>query len=164
MKISNLRNNPIQAFCHFSCTLLFQNFRTWNKQISALAHVCNIPLAIPFSELNTSTPLPDKRVFPAELQSIGDHLKLYRLSNNSSQKGLIQYFEVDRETIRSWENGSYLPSVKYYPKIIQLLGYYPFEHEQESLGGQIKRYRFINGLSQEQFAGNLQINSVSMGK
>lgn len=117
-----------------------------------MAHACSIPLAIPFSELNATVPLPDKRPFPCDLQSIGDHIKHFRLANNLSIKEIIAELGIDRETLRSWELNLFEPFVKHYPKIILLLGYYPFNFEEESLGGKIKKYRFCNGLSQQQFA------------
>lgn len=137
---------------HFSCTLPFQNFRTWNKQTLASAHACNIPLAIPFSELTVSVPLPDKRPFPESTQSIGDHIKHHRLTHNIPIKIIIEQLGINRETLRGWELNLFQPFVKHYPKIIQLLGYYPFSEELNTLGGKIKKYRYLNGLTQRQFA------------
>jgi DNA-binding XRE family transcriptional regulator len=117
-----------------------------------LAQGCNIPLAIPFSELANTIPLPDKQSYPSDLQSIGDHIKYHRLTNNIRIKEVIEQLQIDRETLRGWELNLFTPFVKHYPAIINLLGYYPFNEEMESLGGKIKRYRFTNGITQEQFA------------
>jgi transcriptional regulator with XRE-family HTH domain len=132
--------------------LPFQNFRTWNKQTLALAHACNIPLAIPFSELTNSVPIPDKRPFPETTQTIGDHIKSHRLKHRIPVKTIIEKLGVSRDTLRGWELNLFQPFVKHYPKIIQLLGYYPLTQELNTLGGKIKKYRFMNGLTQRQFA------------
>lgn len=110
----------------------------------------NTPLAIPFSELNKTIPLP-KRGYPSELESIGSHIKYHRLTNNLSIKEVIGELQITRETLRGWELNVFEPFVRHYPAIINFLGYYPFEQETESLGGKILLYRFIHGTTQEQF-------------
>lgn len=145
------RNNRC-FISRFSCTLLFQNFRTWNKQTSALAHACNIPLAIPFSELTNSVPIPDKRLFPETIQTIGDHIKNYRLKHNIQVQTIIAELGINRETLRGWEQNLFQPFVKHYPKIIEILGYYPFPEESNNLGGRIRKFRYLKGLTQRQFA------------
>jgi len=139
-------------FSHFICTLLFQNFRTWNKQTSASAHACNIPLAIPFSELNISVSIPDKKNYPETVETIGNHIKSYRLKHNIPIKTIIKELGISRDTLRGWELNLFQPFVTHYPKIIQLLGYYPFQGEANSLGGRIRKFRYMKGLTQRQFA------------
>jgi len=107
---------------------------------------------VPFSTREKTVPLPDKRPFPAELQHVGNHIKKARLERKIHIKNLLAEFEIDRETLRAWEHGLWKPFVRHYPKIIQFLGYYPFYHEIETLGGKIKKYRFEHGLTQGQFA------------
>jgi DNA-binding transcriptional regulator YiaG len=117
-----------------------------------LEHGCNIPLAIPFSELNIQVPLPDKRSFPASLQSLGDHIKAARLQHKTPIKDLINELAISRETLRGWELNQFEPHVVHYPKIIKLLGYWPFSFETNSIAGKIKKYRYCHGLTQLQFA------------
>ena len=107
---------------------------------------------MPFSALDKTVPLPDKRLFPTELQHVGNHIKKARLERKITIKDLLAEFEIDRETLRAWELGLWKPFVKHYPKIIQFLGYYPFNHEIKTLGGKIRKYRFEHGLTQELFA------------
>lgn len=123
---------------------------------------CNTPYAVPFSVLNRTIPLPDKRPFPKQLQHVGDHVKKTRLERNIPIKDLLTYFEIDRETLRGWELGLWEPFVRHYPKIIQFLGYYPFTHEVETLGGRIKKYRFENGLTQPEFAKLLNTDKCTV--
>jgi len=117
---------------------------------------------VPFSVLNNTVPLPDKRRFPKELQHVGDHIKKVRLEKNLPIKQLLSEFQIDRETLRAWELGLWEPFVKHYPQIIRFLGYYPFTHETKTLGGKIKKYRFEHGLTQGQFARLLHTDKCTV--
>lgn len=52
--------------------------------------------------------------------------------------------------------------MKYMPKIIEFLGYFPFEINTRTIGGQIKKYRYLNGLSQDQLAYLLGVNESTI--
>lgn len=106
--------------------------------------------------------MPDKRQFPKELQHVGNHIKKARLERNIPLKELVLEFEIDRETLRAWENGLWEPFVKHYPKIIRFLGYNPFAHETKTLGGKIRKYRFEHGLTQDQFAELLHTDKCTV--
>lgn len=126
-----------------------------------LAPGCSTPLAVPFSELNTTVPLPDKRPFPKELQTVGNHIKQARLSRNMLIKDVIELLQIDRETLRGWELNLFEPHVSHYPLIISFLGYNPCTFETDSLAGKIKAYRYSNGLTQKQF-GKLLCTDTSI--
>ena len=66
-------------------------------------------------------------------------------------KDIIGILGITRETLRGWELGLYEPHVQYIPIITSFLGYPPFNFDSETLCGGIKKYRFDNGLTQEQF-------------
>ncbi|MGB4776376.1 MAG: helix-turn-helix transcriptional regulator [Daejeonella sp.] len=59
---------------------------------------------------------------------------------------------IDRETLRCWEMGVYEPRVQHYPAIIAFLGYDPLQIDTNTLAGKIKRYRYLNGLTQDDLA------------
>ena len=122
----------------------------------ALAPVCNTPLAVPYSILNATVPLPDKRPFPKELQTVGNHIKQSRLSRNILIKDVIVSLKISRETLRGWELNLFEPHISHYPLIISFLGYIPCQFEISTLAGQIMRYRHIHGLTQKQFGSLLQ--------
>lgn len=141
-----------QDLSYFHPQLFTANSLQWNRQHLVSAHVYNTPYAVPFSALNKTVSLPDKRQFPKVLRHIGDHIKKARLDNRIPIKDVLNEFQIDRETLRAWELGLWEPFVKHYPKIICFLGYYPLQYETETLGGKIKKYRYEHGLTQEQFA------------
>ncbi len=65
---------------------------------------------------------------------------------------------VSEDTLTYWENERNLPQIHHYPVIIAFLGYYPFDHETESLGGKLKQIRHCMGMSLTQCAAMLQVS------
>jgi hypothetical protein len=57
---------------------------------------------------------------------------------------------VSEDTITFWENNKVYPSIKYYPRIMQFLGCIPFEFDESTFGGRLKKCRYLHGLSHEQ--------------
>jgi transcriptional regulator with XRE-family HTH domain len=114
---------------------------------------------VPYSKLDTTVPLPDKRPFPKELQTVGNHIKQVRLYRNILIKDVIDFLKIDRETLRGWELNLFEPHVSHYPLIISFLGYNPCQFETSTLAGQIKRYRYIHGLTQKQLGALLQADA-----
>ena len=104
--------------------------------------------------------MPDKRPFPKELQSIGNHIKYTRLERRILIKDVIDELKIDRETLRGWELNLFEPHVSHYPLIIHFLGYNPCQFETDSLSGKIKSYRYKNGLTQKQFGELLQTDAA----
>jgi transcriptional regulator with XRE-family HTH domain len=117
---------------------------------------------VPFSELQRSVPLPDKRPFPEQLVTIGNHLKNCRLKKGLLIKDVVKALGINRETLRAWEMGLYEPFPKQFPGIVQLLGYYPFDKEVITIGEKIKKCRLLRGLNQEEFAKLINMNRISV--
>jgi transcriptional regulator with XRE-family HTH domain len=94
--------------------------------------------------------------------TIGEKLKNRRLELGLLQIDVANIIGVCEDSITGWENNRNEPSIMYYPKIIQFLGYVPFEVDDSTLGGQIKLYRYLHGLSQEELARILDINESTV--
>lgn len=69
---------------------------------------------------------------------------------------------VTEESITNWEVNRHEPQIEYYPKIIDFLGYFPFDIDTSTLGGKIKRYRYMKGVAQEQLAKELGVNESTV--
>jgi DNA-binding XRE family transcriptional regulator len=95
-------------------------------------------------------------------KTIGEKLKNRRLRLGLLQKDVAQIIGVCEDSITLWENNRNEPQVNCYPKIIEFLGYEPFEVDTSTLGGQIKLYRYQNGLSQAEFAKILGVNESTV--
>ncbi len=66
-----------------------------------------------------------------------------------SQMDVAKLFNTCEDTITGWENGRNQPQTHFYPRIIDFLGYIPFEVSNETLGGVLKSFRLTRGLSQK---------------
>ena len=71
--------------------------------------------------------------------------------------------EVTEETIANWENGRGEPQLRLYPKLIDFLGYFPFEIDTSTLGGKIKEYRYKNGLSRKKLGVIIGVDASTIG-
>lgn len=94
--------------------------------------------------------------------TIGEKLRNRRLELNLLQKDVAGIIGVSEDTITFWENGRAMPQVHLYPKVTKFLGYLPFEIDTSTLGGKIKKYRFLNGISQAQLATELNVNESTI--
>ena len=65
------------------------------------------------------------------------------------QRQVAEILDVTEESITNWENNNTVPQIQHFPRIIQFLGYYPFNHETESMGGKVRMLRHCLGLSYE---------------
>lgn len=118
--------------------------------------------ALPFfkSSTNVNKPLETKLLInPATL---GGKIRNKRLELRLLQKEVAKTIGVSEDSITLWENNKSKPYVRYYPKIIKFLGYVPFDIDSLTLGGQIKLYRYLNGLSQEDIGIKLGINESTV--
>jgi len=93
---------------------------------------------------------------------IGQHIRKRRIELNLKQSDIATMFDVCEDSITAWENGRYDPQVAQYPKIIAFLEYSPFQIDDSTLGGRIKKYRFQNGLSREKFADMIGVDQTSV--
>jgi transcriptional regulator with XRE-family HTH domain len=80
------------------------------------------------------------------------------------QKDVAAIIGVDENSITGWELGRYRPRVSNYPGITKFLGYYPFEHEVESIGGKLLQVRYCNGYSCKRMAEILKIDTATFRK
>jgi transcriptional regulator with XRE-family HTH domain len=62
-----------------------------------------------------------------------------------------------------WEKNRIKPSLALIPRIIEFLGYDPFEAVHENLLDSIKNLRRLYGLSQKKLAGSLGIDPSTVG-
>lgn len=75
-----------------------------------------------------------------------------------SQSQVAKILDTRKQYVYTWENDYNKPTVSMYPKIIEFLGYFPFEIDTETVGGRIKKYRYLHGFSQEKMALFLNVD------
>ena len=111
---------------------------------------------------NTIKRLPSKK-YPTNPQTIGDHLLKRRLDLHLLQKDVAQQLGVTTDCITLWENGNSVPQIQHVPKIIAFLGSNPYMVKSKSLGGRIKNYRLLHGLSHKKLGKILGVDASTVG-
>jgi hypothetical protein len=79
-----------------------------------------------------------------------------------TQVALGALWGVDNNTITLWERGKASPLVQYYPAIITFLGYYPFDHEIESISGKLRQLRYCGGHTYVQCGTLLEVDQFTV--
>jgi transcriptional regulator with XRE-family HTH domain len=115
-------------------------------------------LALPFCDTVLTARKPRDPAYPTELKTIGDHLRKRRLDLNLLQKEVAQRIGADTTSLWAWETNRKAPAVRFYPSIIEFLGYYPWQNESSTFGQRIKQFRYSRGLSQEQLSSLLKVD------
>lgn len=118
---------------------------------------------LPFCHLTLKAPKPLPSDYPLQTETLGDHIKKKRLDLKIFQKDVAKKIGIVESTIWLWENNRVEPSISFIPKIIDFLGYIPFETEQSCLGKKIITFRRIHGLSQKKLAALIGIDSTTIG-
>jgi predicted transcriptional regulator len=66
-------------------------------------------------------------------KNIGEHIRKKRLDLGLLQHELAETIGVTESTVCNWEHGTE-PELRHMPKIIEFLGYVPFELPDDPLG------------------------------
>ena len=98
------------------------------------------------------TKRPTNPAYPAELITLGDHLRKTRLDRGLSQPKVARILKVNTDTVTNWELNRTEPAAKYAKLIIAFLGYFPFTRNNTTLGKQLYYARLITGKTQKQVA------------
>jgi len=69
---------------------------------------------------------------------------------------------VTRDCIYKWENNISKPQIHLLPKIIEFLGYVPFDFQKETFGDRIIAYRKEHGLSQRKLSKLLSVDQTTI--
>ena len=94
--------------------------------------------------------------------TIGNHIKKKRLDMNLFQKDVAKLIGVEEESIYNWENNRSKPKIHLLPKIIEFLGYMPFELPAKTFSQKIIAYREIHGLTQKKLAEFLKVDESTI--
>jgi len=114
--------------------------------------------------VSLKTQKPPPPYYPKKLKTLGDHLRKRRLDLKLYQKDVAKRIGVDEATIYNWENNRSFPPLCFIPKIIELLGYVPFESRARTLGEKIVYSRRLLGLTQKKLAKSLGIDPSTLGR
>lgn len=112
--------------------------------------------ALPFCYIQLHAQKPVSKAYPTELKTLGDHLLKKRLDLGLFQKDVAKIFGTCMASVMNWEKNRNTPNIEFTSKIIEFLGYVPFESISDmSLGEKIVTCRRIKGISQKELAKQL---------
>jgi transcriptional regulator with XRE-family HTH domain len=80
-------------------------------------------------------------------ETLGEHIRKRRLDLGLLQIEVAKMIGVTESTMWNWEHGTE-PELRHMPKIIEFLGYVPFECPEDTIG-QLRYFKRVNGLSYE---------------
>lgn len=73
--------------------------------------------------------------------------------------GRPERYWASTNAVANWEKGRRQPTIRAIPKIIEFIGYQLEVEPDDSLGGKIRQYRRINGLSLKALAKRLGVDT-----
>ena len=107
---------------------------------------------------------PSSLPYPAQLNTLGGHLRKRRLDLGLLQREVAEQIGVTASTIWNWEANYRTPQLRFIPKIIALLGYDPNDAQSGSLGERIVAYRRVQGVTQKELACRLRIDPSTLAR
>ena len=113
---------------------------------------------MPSCHFTLTGPKPSPLPYPAELCTLGDHLRKRRLDLGLLQQEVAAQLGVTEATIVNWELNHTSPEIRFIPRIIAFLGYDPNSAPPGSLGERPVLYRRRSGFSQKPLVGRLGVD------
>ena len=102
--------------------------------------------------------------YPNRLRTIGDHLRKRRLDLRMAQKEVAEKLGIRTYTIRGWEYNQYSPEIRHMPKIIEFLGYVPWNTFAKTIGEKITAYCKLHGITKQELAQQLDIHPYTVSR
>lgn len=94
--------------------------------------------------------------------TLGGKIRNKRLELKLLQKDVALLIGVSEDAVTYWENNRNQPQIQYYPKLIEFLGYFPFDIDTSIIGGRIKMFRYKNGLRQRKLGKLLGVDESTI--
>lgn len=120
--------------------------------------------ALPFCKITLKAQKPLSNAYPQTLKTLGDHLRKRRLDLKLLQKEIAQRLGTDEASVYNWENNRTSPSLHFIPKVIEFLGYVPYDTQARTFGEGITIFRRIHGITQEELAECLNVDPTTLGR
>jgi len=118
--------------------------------------------ALPCLRFEKKIEKPVPAIYPSETITIGDHIRKKRMDMKLLQKDVARVINVTEDCVTLWEKNHSSPQIKYFPRIIKFLGYNPIEFDETTLAGQLKAYRWRNGLSNKKLGKILNVDGSTV--
>lgn len=119
---------------------------------------------MPFCHTALEVPKLSPSDYPQELVTIGDHLRKRRLDLGLLQREVAERMGVDVSSIHNWERGRTSPPPRFVPRIVEFLGYVPYDLSKGTLGQRVVAARHLLGLTQRELAHRLGVDPSTLGR
>lgn len=96
-----------------------------------------------------------------DVKTLGDQIRKVRMDRGLLQREVSEALGANEWTIHNWETNTHSPETRFYPAIMNWLGYCPI-YEAESLGEKIRRHRIYRGLSAVKLARMIGIDPTTL--
>ena len=121
-------------------------------------------VALPFCHFRLTAEKPSSLAYPAELNTLGDHIRKRRLDLGLTQCEVAEKLGVTESTVWNWEASHSSPQLRFIPRIIAFLGYSPYDTESGTFSKRIIACRRVMGLTQKELARRLDIDPSTLGR
>jgi transcriptional regulator with XRE-family HTH domain len=115
---------------------------------------------LPFSTLDATVSRLPKN-YTKTPKTIGEHLLKLRVDLKLTQKAVAEKIGVSQSTVGQWEKDNATPEISHMKNVIDFIGYYPLE-EPNTLAERIQKYRYIHGLSLEEFGALVDADGATV--
>ena len=119
---------------------------------------------MPFCHFQLTCQKPSSLPYPAQLSTLGDHLRKRRLDLDLLQREVAERMGVTASTIWNWEANHSSPQLRFIPRILAFLDYAPYDTQSGSIGDEIVAYRRALGISQKELAHRLGVDPSTLRK
>jgi DNA-binding transcriptional regulator YiaG len=117
--------------------------------------------ALPFNDLRNTLRTPIKGYIETPTK-LGDRIRNRRIELQFTIQQLARLLKVTEEAVVYWEYNRGKPKVYNYPKLIEVLGFLPFNVDTSTLGGKIIAYRYTKGLSRKKLSQLLGVDESTL--
>ena len=80
------------------------------------------------------------------------------------QKQAAKIIGTNATSLMTWERNQRTPSISFIPKIIEFLGYIPFDKEFDDIGNKIAFFRKISGMNFKKLGKLLNIDPGTLSR
>ena len=95
--------------------------------------------------------------YPKAFNHIGDHIRATRLDRGLTMQDIAKLIGTNGSTVSHWEKKVTEPALRYWPRIIEFLGYCPYQRCQ-TLPEKAGRWRQLAGLDTLELAKKLGVD------
>ena len=78
------------------------------------------------------------------------------------QREIADVIGVEEWTISGWELDKFEPKTGHLPKLVQFLGYIPWQIETETLGGKLQQARLLKGVQPSELAAQIEVSTKAI--